>query len=69
METQQQLTSSDFHLDDGRRELTIAGVRYSYDMFAAFGLKGMSPGSLFRIKRRESGGTLVVECVEEDSLQ
>ena len=66
---QRLLTSRDFTFDDQARVMTVAGVRYAYDLFAAFGMRGLRAGEHFEILRRERDGALTIRCLEGDSRQ
>ena len=60
------LLQTDFTFDDQARLMTVAGVRYSYELFAAFGMHGLRVGEKFQIVKREPDGALTVARFEAD---
>ena len=50
------------HFDDAAEVITIEGIRYSYDLFRAWGTKGMKTGQLFKVYSREDE-TITIEII------
>jgi hypothetical protein len=54
-------------IDDENRIITIAGVPYSFGLFAAWAESGIEVNVPFAITKREEDGTVIVERLTEES--
>ena len=54
------LNSRDFHFDDLNKTVEIAGIKYSYSLFEAWGENGLDTESVFQLKRSGSGRAITI---------
>ena len=59
------LLKDDFRFDDLAQMMEVAGVRYAYGVFEAWGENGVELNTHFKLVAREKDGAITIQRIED----